>query len=286
MPRASPLRAGTGNGPARFHVGDPLWANSVGFGGRPGTAADFTTVAFERFYRLPAGVDPVATAAVHSGATAYLALHPCQAAIRRAGFHRRRSRWGGNRSPGPGGALRCPRHRLLASVRRRALPWAGNPACARLQFANVWLGLERHGGKSLWRAGRGGSSGNIRSAPAGPRRGSFGPSRTDHCPLRPGRHGFCAFGQAVHQEWQHPWFCHQQCHGPEPAYAAACVNGLRADAALPVRTVTTCPCRTRPRRKPTWSLARCTGKSCCCPEPLTSHPRRDERLWPWHWNWR
>lgn len=94
MPRASPLRAGTGNGPARFHVGDPLWANSVGFGGRPGTAADFTTVAFERFYRLPAGVDPVATAAaVHSGATAYLALHPCQAAIRRAGFHRRRSRW-------------------------------------------------------------------------------------------------------------------------------------------------------------------------------------------------
>ncbi|MDJ0313778.1 zinc-binding dehydrogenase [Arthrobacter sp. H35-D1] len=62
--------------PAGFRVGDSVWANSMGFGGRPGTAAEFTAVPLERLYRLPAGVDAVEAAAVLlSAATAHLALH-------------------------------------------------------------------------------------------------------------------------------------------------------------------------------------------------------------------
>ncbi|MDO5752128.1 NADPH:quinone reductase [Arthrobacter sp.] len=67
--------------PAGFHVGDTVWANSMGFGGRPGTAAQFTAVPIDRLYHLPPelnadGGDAVAVAAVlHSAATANLALH-------------------------------------------------------------------------------------------------------------------------------------------------------------------------------------------------------------------
>lgn len=61
---------------AGFEPGDPVWSNSMGFAGRPGAAAEFAAVPMARLYRLPAGVDPVAAAAVlHSGATAFLALH-------------------------------------------------------------------------------------------------------------------------------------------------------------------------------------------------------------------
>ncbi len=61
---------------ASLAPGDGVWSNSMGFAGRPGTAAEFATVPVERLYALPAGVDPIAAAAVlHSGATAYLALH-------------------------------------------------------------------------------------------------------------------------------------------------------------------------------------------------------------------
>lgn len=59
-----------------FAPGDAVWSNSMGFDGRPGAGAEFVAVPVERLYRLPAGVDPVAAAAVlHSGATAFLALH-------------------------------------------------------------------------------------------------------------------------------------------------------------------------------------------------------------------
>lgn len=61
---------------AGFAPGDPVWANSMGFAGRPGAAAEFVAVPLDRLYRLPAGADPVSAAAVlHSGATAYLSLH-------------------------------------------------------------------------------------------------------------------------------------------------------------------------------------------------------------------
>ncbi len=70
------LGPGMPDGPASFRVGESVWANSMGFDGRPGTSAEFVVVPQDRLYHLPAGIDPVAAAAVlHSGATAYLALH-------------------------------------------------------------------------------------------------------------------------------------------------------------------------------------------------------------------
>ncbi|MFI7503203.1 NADPH:quinone reductase [Streptomyces sp. NPDC049687] len=61
--------------PAGFAVGDLVWSNSAGHGGRPGAAAEQVVVAADRLYHLPEGVDPVAAVAtVHPAATAYLAL--------------------------------------------------------------------------------------------------------------------------------------------------------------------------------------------------------------------
>ncbi|UWE10985.1 NADPH:quinone reductase [Actinacidiphila bryophytorum] len=58
-----------------FRVGDRVWCNSMGHGGRQGAAAQRVAVPGDRLYRLPAGVDPVeAVAVVHPAATAYLAL--------------------------------------------------------------------------------------------------------------------------------------------------------------------------------------------------------------------
>lgn len=51
------LGPGTNNAPANFHVGNPVWSNSMGFGGRAGTAAEFTAVPRGRLYHLPAGVE-------------------------------------------------------------------------------------------------------------------------------------------------------------------------------------------------------------------------------------
>ncbi|PYI66885.1 oxidoreductase [Arthrobacter livingstonensis] len=63
-------------GTAGFLMGDLVWSNSMGFDGRPGAGAEFAVVPAERLYSLPVGVDPVeAAAALHSGATAWLALH-------------------------------------------------------------------------------------------------------------------------------------------------------------------------------------------------------------------
>lgn len=64
--------AASGHG---FTAGEPVWANSLGHGGRQGAAAEQAAVAVDRLYRLPSTVDPVtAVAVVHPGATAYLAL--------------------------------------------------------------------------------------------------------------------------------------------------------------------------------------------------------------------
>ena len=58
-----------------FHVGDLVWSNSLGHGGRQGAAAEFACVPVDRLYRLPAGVDPVEfVSVVHPAATAWLAL--------------------------------------------------------------------------------------------------------------------------------------------------------------------------------------------------------------------
>lgn len=67
--------AGTGPGVSGFRVGDRVWCNSLGHGGRQGAAAEQAVVAADRLYHLPAGADPyAAVAAFHPAATAYLAL--------------------------------------------------------------------------------------------------------------------------------------------------------------------------------------------------------------------
>ncbi|MFI1940721.1 NADPH:quinone reductase [Streptomyces purpureus] len=66
---------GPGSQADGFAVGDLVWSNSLGHGGRQGAAAEKAVVAADRLYRLPAGVDPeTAVAVVHPAATAYLGL--------------------------------------------------------------------------------------------------------------------------------------------------------------------------------------------------------------------
>ncbi|WP_328324192.1 MULTISPECIES: NADPH:quinone reductase [unclassified Streptomyces] len=65
----------TGSEAPGFAVGDLVWSNSLGHGGRQGAAAEQAVVAADRLYRLPDGVDPYeAVALVHPAATAALAL--------------------------------------------------------------------------------------------------------------------------------------------------------------------------------------------------------------------
>ncbi|MQA02198.1 MAG: zinc-binding dehydrogenase [Streptosporangiales bacterium] len=58
-----------------FRVGEPVWCNSLGYGGRQGSFAEYANVPGDRLYLLPAGVEPVpAVALLHTAATAYLGL--------------------------------------------------------------------------------------------------------------------------------------------------------------------------------------------------------------------
>ncbi|HEY1320369.1 MAG TPA: NADPH:quinone reductase [Streptosporangiaceae bacterium] len=67
--------AAAGPGVGGLAVGDRVWTNSAGYGGRPGATAEFAVVPRDRLYRLPAGADPMAfVAALHPGATAHGAL--------------------------------------------------------------------------------------------------------------------------------------------------------------------------------------------------------------------
>jgi NADPH:quinone reductase-like Zn-dependent oxidoreductase len=67
--------AAMGAGVVGFAVGDRVWCNSLGHAGRQGSFATYVVISAERLYQLPDGVDPVdAVAALHAGATAYLAL--------------------------------------------------------------------------------------------------------------------------------------------------------------------------------------------------------------------
>jgi NADPH:quinone reductase-like Zn-dependent oxidoreductase len=64
-----------GTGVVGFAVGDRVWCNSLGHAGRQGSFATHVVISAERLYHLPDGVDPAdAVAALHAGATAYLAL--------------------------------------------------------------------------------------------------------------------------------------------------------------------------------------------------------------------
>ncbi|MGB3699011.1 MAG: NADPH:quinone reductase [Gordonia sp. (in: high G+C Gram-positive bacteria)] len=64
-----------GPGAAGFSVGDRVWSNSLGHGGRQGSFAQYAAVPAERLYHLPDGVDPVqAVGVAHMAATAWLGL--------------------------------------------------------------------------------------------------------------------------------------------------------------------------------------------------------------------
>jgi NADPH:quinone reductase-like Zn-dependent oxidoreductase len=65
----------TGGAAAGFALGDRVWCNSMGTGGRQGSFAREVAVPAERLYHLPDGVSPPeAVAVLHGGATAYLGL--------------------------------------------------------------------------------------------------------------------------------------------------------------------------------------------------------------------
>lgn len=65
----------TGPGAAGFSIGDRVWSNSLGHGGRQGAAAERAVVPADRLYRLPDEVDPeTALGVLHPAGTAYLAL--------------------------------------------------------------------------------------------------------------------------------------------------------------------------------------------------------------------
>jgi NADPH:quinone reductase-like Zn-dependent oxidoreductase len=64
-----------GPGAVGFAVGDRVWSNSLGHGGRQGSFSDHVVVAADRCYHLPDAVSADAAVAVfHPAATAYLAL--------------------------------------------------------------------------------------------------------------------------------------------------------------------------------------------------------------------
>ncbi|MFD9902778.1 zinc-binding dehydrogenase [Streptomyces sp. NPDC059063] len=67
--------ATVGDAVAGFAVGERVWCNSLGHGGRQGAAAERVCVPAERLYRLPDGVGPAtAVTLLHPAATAYLGL--------------------------------------------------------------------------------------------------------------------------------------------------------------------------------------------------------------------
>lgn len=67
--------AAVGDGATGFAVGDRVWANSLGHGGRQGSFAQYAAVPADRLYHLPDGVDPArAVGVAHMAATAWLGL--------------------------------------------------------------------------------------------------------------------------------------------------------------------------------------------------------------------
>lgn len=58
-----------------FAVGQRVWCNSLGHGGRQGSFAEYAVVACDRLYPLPDGVDPIeAVSVLHTAGTAWLGL--------------------------------------------------------------------------------------------------------------------------------------------------------------------------------------------------------------------
>lgn len=67
-----PAASGPG---AVFPAGARVWCNSLGYGGRQGSFAEYAVVPGDRLYPLPDGVDPAeAVSVLHTGATAHIGL--------------------------------------------------------------------------------------------------------------------------------------------------------------------------------------------------------------------
>ncbi|MET9352135.1 NADPH:quinone reductase [Streptomyces sp. NPDC006617] len=67
--------AAAGPGAAGLTVGQRVWGNSLGHAGRQGSFAQYATVAAERLYPVPSGIDAEhLAAAAHPAASAWLAL--------------------------------------------------------------------------------------------------------------------------------------------------------------------------------------------------------------------
>ncbi|WP_437024211.1 NADPH:quinone reductase [Streptomyces sp. enrichment culture] len=67
--------AAAGPGAVGFAPGDRVWCNSLGHAGRQGASAQYATVAADRLYPVPPGVDEEQlVAAAHPAASAWLAL--------------------------------------------------------------------------------------------------------------------------------------------------------------------------------------------------------------------
>lgn len=64
-----------GSGVTRFVPGQRVWCNSLGYGGRQGSFAEYAVVEQQRLYLLPNDVDPLrAVAVLHPAVTAFLGL--------------------------------------------------------------------------------------------------------------------------------------------------------------------------------------------------------------------
>ena len=64
-----------GSAVTRFAIGDRVWCNNQGYGGRQGTFAEYLSIAEDQLFTLPPGVNAQdAVAFVHSGLTACLGL--------------------------------------------------------------------------------------------------------------------------------------------------------------------------------------------------------------------
>ncbi len=111
-----------GPGAAGFGVGDLVWCNSLGHGGRQGSFAEYAVVSAERLYHLPGGVDPdLAVSLLHPAATAHLAL------FREAGLCPGETVVVGGGAGGVGGALVQLAHlsgaRVIATASGRDAQW-------------------------------------------------------------------------------------------------------------------------------------------------------------------
>jgi NADPH:quinone reductase-like Zn-dependent oxidoreductase len=104
--------AETGPGAVGFRVGDRVWCNSLGHGGRQGACAEYSVVPVDRLYHLPDGVDPV---------TAVAALHPAATATWRCS---------GTATCGRGRLFSWPAGPATLDARQPPSPWPPVPGCS------------------------------------------------------------------------------------------------------------------------------------------------------------